>query len=108
MCSDKYEYQVVVPLKEYLEKIIELRFEAIDAQTAEAKRLMENTMAGFPEQFLKIGSFEPVKAELKAITKILDQMDGKASQASANMAIAISVTAFIMGLFALLLRFYRV
>lgn len=109
MCGDKYEPQpIYVSLQEYLEKIIDLRFGAMESQIAEARRLMEKTMDGFPEQFLKIGAFEPVKAEIKALVKNIDQMEGKASAKSLEMVRWVSLTAVILGILGIVLRFLKV
>ncbi|MFA4834845.1 MAG: hypothetical protein WC749_02070 [Dehalococcoidia bacterium] len=85
-----------VSLRDYLEKIIDLKFEANEQQIKEAKRLMEKTMDGFPEQFLKTGDFGPVKAELRAISKVMDQMEGKASQKSMIVALTIAIISLLL------------
>jgi hypothetical protein len=65
MCSDKYE--PVVSLQEHLEKMATLRFAAMDKEIAEARRIMEKRMEGFPSEFAKRGDMIITAATLKEL-----------------------------------------
>lgn len=83
MCSDKFEPEFIgVSLKDYLEKIvclkfdglrneIALQFKAIDDSTRMARDLMQERMDGFPEQFVRKGESDIKLAELFLKVEIL-------------------------------------
>jgi len=73
MCSDKYEsteQYFSVPLKDYLEKVIELRIDSIKDAIFEARRLQEKEMAGFPGEYAK-------KADLLGTAIIVQEIKDK-------------------------------
>jgi hypothetical protein len=94
------KYRDGVSLQEYLEKIFNLKFEAADKALVEARRIMEDRMAGFPQVFLQKGEVEAelklLKAELKQLSKANDQMEGKASQRSMIITLTIAVISLLI------------
>lgn len=102
-------FRPIVPLQEYLEKIIELRFNHVDSQTLEAKRLMENTMSGFPELFVKKGDTSRLEMKVDDLISFKSQMEGKASQRSLVITLVISLVSLliagVVGIAALLRSF---
>ena len=47
------KYRDGVSLQEYLEKVIKLKIESLDKGIIEARRVMENLMLGFPQEYAK-------------------------------------------------------
>jgi len=74
-----------VTLREYLEKIVELKIDAMIEASKEARRLMEVTMAGFPAEYAKKGellvtanSVQELKdKELSSLKLLVDTKLGK-------------------------------
>jgi hypothetical protein len=59
-----------VSLKEHLERIIDLKFDSIEKETNEARRLMEKNMAGFPAEYAK-------KLELEQTAGLVKELKDK-------------------------------
>jgi hypothetical protein len=56
-----------VTLKEHLEKLIDLRFAAMDREINEARRIMETRMKGFPSEFAQKGDMVTTASTLKEL-----------------------------------------
>lgn len=96
--------QGYVPLREYMEaQIIALKESII-----QAKADMERRMDGFPDQFIKKGETDnkitEMKSDLKTLTTFRDRMEGKASQQSFLITLAIAVLGLIASILSLLLK----
>ena len=87
MCSDKYNLDPpgYVPLQKYLEKMIDLKFKAIETtinlqfkgvedNIVLARSLMTEKMDGFPQQFVRKGDSDVALTEIKAQVTILTNM----------------------------------
>ena len=67
-----------VTLKEYLESVITLKFEAIEKATILAKDLMMERMRGFPSEFAQKGDMLTTAATLKELKdKDLEELKSK-------------------------------
>jgi hypothetical protein len=101
------KYRDGVSLQEHLEKIINLRFDAIEKAIKEARRVMEHRMEGFPQQFVQRGETDTALTELKLkvdqLMEVKNQMVGKASNNFVVVSIVISLA--VLGL--TMLRHFR-
>ena len=71
------KYRDGVSLQEHLEKVIELKFAALDKEIAEARRVMEERMRGFPSEFAQKGDMLVTASTLKELKdKDLKELKG--------------------------------
>jgi hypothetical protein len=71
------KYRDGVSLQEHLEKMINLRFDAVDKGIVEARRVMEARMDGFPNEFVRKGDADvkinSIENDVKTLKDLITQ-----------------------------------
>jgi len=97
-----------VTLREY----IEMRLQYMDRGLAEATRLMEDRMNGFPEQFVKKDSytvnFSNLLVRIERLEKVANMAEGMATRRSVETVWWVALASLLTGAVGIVMRFLRI
>lgn len=69
---------------------------------------MESRMDGFPSEFARKEEVRALSETVGLLMATQAKLEGKASQHALMVVLTVSITSFVMGLFALVLRFLKI